>query len=97
MAISIDEIKSLARLCKLSFTDEELSSFSEEFAEIIAFADEINAHVEGDTQSIREVETRIDALENLRADEVQPSLESEKITANAVNENGCFSVRRVVK
>lgn len=97
MAVSIEEIKTLARLSKLEFTQEELARFSTEFEEIIAFADEINAQVEGDTQSIKEVVSRVDGLEDLRDDEVKESLPSEKITSNALNENGCFSVRRVVK
>ena len=97
MSITMDEIKSLARLSKLSFSDEELSSFSEEFSQILSFADEINASVEGDTLSIREVQTRKEMLSDLRGDEVKDSLESEKITSNAVSEKGCFSVRRVVK
>jgi len=97
MSISQQEIKTLAKLSKLSFTDEELKSFSGEFEEIIAFADEINRQVEGDTDSIREVAERSTELKDLRPDEVQKSLSSEKITAEAVSENGYFSVRRVVK
>lgn len=95
--ITQEEIKSLARLAKLSFTDEELQSFSSEFVEIIAFADEINGQIEGDTDSIREVAERAVALNDLRADEVCESLPEEKVTANALSENGYFSVRRVVK
>ena len=97
MSTTQEEIKSLARLAKLSFTDDELQSFSSEFEEIIAFADEINSQIEGDTDSIKEVAERSVALEDLRADEVSESLPEEKITANAVSENGYFSVRRVVK
>ena len=97
MAITQEEIKSLARLAKLSFTDEQLQGFSSEFGEIIAFADEINRYVEGDTYEIKEVEKRFVELNELRSDEVQESLPSEKITGNAVCENGYFSVKRVVK
>ncbi len=97
MAISQQEIKSLARLAKLSFTDEELESFSAEFEEIIAFADEINRQVDGGTEDIREVAERSVALDDLRGDEVKDSLPNEKITSGAVSENGYFSVRRVVK
>lgn len=97
MAISMEEIKSLAKLSKLEFTDEELLSFSTELEEIISFADSINSDVAGDTHSIREVSADGENLDNLRSDEVSPSLESDKITSNALGERGCFSVRRVVK
>ncbi len=97
MAISQQEIKTLARLAKLEFTDGELESFSSEFEEIIAFADEINRQVEGDTSSIREVAERKAALGELREDEVKESLPNEKITSGGVCENSYFSVRRVVK
>lgn len=97
MAISTEQIKSLARLAKLSFSEEQLQSFGKEFEEIIAFADRINASVEGDTGSIREVENRFETIEQLRPDEVTESLSCEEITSNAVGKDGSFSVRRVVK
>lgn len=97
MAITQEEIKSLACLAKLSFTDEELQGFSSGFEEIIAFANEINSQVEGDASSIREVAERSAALNDLRPDEVKESLPEEKVTANALSENGYFSVKRVVK
>lgn len=97
MAISQREIKALARLSKLSFTDEELERFSTEFEEIIAFADEINEQVEGDAESLKEISVRAVALRDLRADEVKESLSNEKITSNTAPEKGYFSVRRVVK
>lgn len=97
MAISEKEIKTLARLARLDFSEEETAKFVPEFEEIIEFANSINGQVQGDTSSIREVTTRIAQLDELRADEVQESLPSEKVTSNVHSDNGYFAVRRVVK
>ncbi|MDE7401610.1 MAG: Asp-tRNA(Asn)/Glu-tRNA(Gln) amidotransferase subunit GatC [Clostridia bacterium] len=97
MSVSKQEIKTLARLSRLEFSDDEIEKFAPEFEEIIEFANRINEQVEGDTGSIREVVSRTVRWEDLREDEVKESLPNEKITSNVQAENGYFPVRRVVK
>ena len=97
MSITQKEIKTLARLSRLEFSDEEIEKFAPEFEEIIDFANRINEQVSGDTDTIREVVTRTVKWEDLREDEVQESLPNEKITSNVQAEGGYFPVRRVVK
>lgn len=97
MSVTQKEIKTLARLSRLEFSDGEIEKFAPEFEEIIDFANTINAQVEGDTGSIREVVARTVKWEDLRGDEVKESLPNEKITSNVQAENGYFPVRRVVK
>lgn len=97
MSISRKEIKTLARLSRLEFSEEEEEKFIPDFEEIIAFADRINLSVTGDTSSIREVAARTIAWEDLREDEVEESLPNEKITSNVEAQDGYFPVRRVVK
>ncbi|MDE6690691.1 MAG: Asp-tRNA(Asn)/Glu-tRNA(Gln) amidotransferase subunit GatC [Clostridia bacterium] len=97
MSVTKQEIKTLARLSRLEFSDEEIEKFAPEFGEIIDFANRINEQVAGDTDTIREVVTRTVKWEDLRGDEVQESLPNEKITSNVQAENGYFPVRRVVK
>lgn len=91
------EIKTLARLARLEFSDEEIKKFAPEFEEIIAFADTINSEVAGDTESIREVSARTVEWKDLREDEVKESLPNEKITSNVDAQDGYIPVRRVVK
>ena len=67
------------------------------FEEMIVFCDGINSEIEGDTSSIREVGSREIALDDLREDEVAPSLPNEKILSNVHGERGYFAVKRVVK
>lgn len=97
MSVTQKEIKTLARLSRLEFSDEEIEKFAPEFEEIIDFANRINEQVAGDTDTIREVVTRTVKWEDLREDEVVESLPNEKITSNVQAENGYFPVRRVVK
>jgi aspartyl-tRNA(Asn)/glutamyl-tRNA(Gln) amidotransferase subunit C len=97
MAVTIQEIKTLARLARLDFDDEKCAEFAPKFEEIIAFADRINEQVDGDTDSIREVTSRTVKWEDLREDVVQESLPNEKILSNVEGENGYFPVKRVVK
>ena len=95
--ITAKEIKSLARLAKLDFSDERCEEFKGEFEEIIAFANAINSSVVGDTSAIREVGGEEVHDETLRQDVVSESLPNEKITSNVEAEGGYFPVRRVVK
>ena len=97
MAITEKEIKTLARLAKLDFRGDRYREFAGEFDEIINFANTINTSVVGDTSSIKEVGGREIAYKDLRTDEVEASLDNEKITSDVQAENGYFSVRRVVK
>lgn len=97
MSVTQKEIKTLARLSRLEFSDGEIEKFAPEFEEIIDFANRINEQIAGDTGTIREVVTRTVKWEDLREDEVKESLPNEKITSNVEAENGYFPVRRVVK
>lgn len=97
MAVTIEEIKTLARLAKLSFDEEGYERFAGEFEEIINFADAINCEIAGDTSSISEIGGREARLSELREDIVKESLPNEKIVSNVQSENGFFPVKRVVK
>lgn len=97
MAITDKEFKTLSRLARLSFSEDEEAEFLAGFEEMIAFCDGINSEIEGDTSSIREVGSREVALDGLREDEVVPSLPNEKILSNVHGERGYFAVKRVVK
>lgn len=97
MSITQKEIKTLARLARIEFSEEEEQKFIPDFEEIIAFADRINGEVEGDTASIREITERTVDWNDLREDEVCESLPNEKVTSNVSPQDGYFPVRRVVK
>jgi aspartyl-tRNA(Asn)/glutamyl-tRNA(Gln) amidotransferase subunit C len=95
MAISKAEIEKLAKLGRLKFTEEELDKFTDEFDDIIAFADTINEAVEGGTDEIRSVGSELISYEELREDVVVLSLPNEKIVSNVEDKDGFFSIKRV--
>lgn len=97
MAVTKIEIEKLAKLARLRFSDEELEKFADEFDDIIAFADTINQSIEGGTNEIRSIGSQLVSFEELREDEVIPSLPNEKIVSNVEDENGFFSVKRSKK
>ncbi len=97
MAITDKELRALARLAHLEFSDETLEEFKGGFEEMIAFCDSINAEVKGNSSTIREVGSRAVEWADLREDIVQPSLPNKKILSNVSGERGYFAVKRVVK
>lgn len=94
MAVTREEIEKLAKLSRLSFTEEEYDKFASEFDEIIAFADTINQSVEGGTSEIRSIGNKPVSYEELREDVVVPSLPNEKIVSNVEDVNGFFAVKK---
>ncbi len=93
MAVTKDEILEIALLSKLSLDGEELDQLTRDMADIIAFADTINAA--GDAA---EEFDNINNLQNVfREDEVVPSYARELILKNVQGgENGYFPVRNRV-
>ncbi|MCD8205529.1 MAG: Asp-tRNA(Asn)/Glu-tRNA(Gln) amidotransferase subunit GatC [Clostridia bacterium] len=91
-----EDIKSLARLARLQFDDDEAERFISEMDEIIAFADAVNLEVEGDTSTVK-LEGEALPYEKLRADETQPSFPNEKILSGVEGEDGYFTVKRIIK
>jgi aspartyl-tRNA(Asn)/glutamyl-tRNA(Gln) amidotransferase subunit C len=94
MAVTREEIEKLAKLARLSFSEEEYDKFAGEFDEIIAFADTINQSVEGGTEEIRNVGNKAVSYEELREDVVEASLANEKIVSNVEDVNGFFAVKK---
>ena len=90
----MDMVKYLAKLAKLSFTDEELEKAVADMTDIIDLMD-----------TIKDIDVVYDAykdnhnvyLADLRKDEAMPSLPTEKLLANAVNQENCFVVPKVVE
>ena len=89
--VTREEIAKIAKLAKLSVSEEELDGLTASMSEIIAFADTINAATDGDSGF-----DTIGGLQNaFREDEVTPSFDRELILKNVDGgEEGFFPVRR---
>ena len=79
MEITEKDIKHLASLSRLEFSDDEIEKFSSEFASII---DYVNQLQKVDTTNVED-KTPVREFEELRDDVVKPSLPNEKIIENA--------------
>ena len=93
--ISIEEVKKLAKLSRLEFSDDELFKFTSDFDNILAYVDLIN---KVDTKNVDLKEKAIDAENDLRKDAIIKSLSQDEIIANApLSEDGAFVVPTTVE
>ncbi|NLY20032.1 MAG: Asp-tRNA(Asn)/Glu-tRNA(Gln) amidotransferase subunit GatC [Tissierellia bacterium] len=93
--MELDKIKHIASISQLSFSDEELVSFSKEFNDTFEMIKTIsNVNTEGveNTYSVNVVPT------TMREDIVKPSLSNEEATKNTVEKKyGYFSIIKYVE
>ncbi|WP_096438921.1 Asp-tRNA(Asn)/Glu-tRNA(Gln) amidotransferase subunit GatC [Alteribacter populi] len=78
--ITKDQIKHVAHLARLEFSDDEVEKYSEQLDAIINFAEQLN---ELDTTNVVPTSHVFDVRNVLREDEVKPSLTQEDALANA--------------
>ena len=92
--VTREEVLAIARLAKLSVSEEELDGLTAEMANIISFADTINA-AEADGAVGEEFDS-IGGLSNaFREDVVVPSYDREDILRNVEGgEDGFFCVKK---
>ena len=80
MALTREEVLKVAKLAKLEFTDEEIEKYQQELNEILNYMDMLN---ELDTENIKPLSQINDDVNNLREDEVKPSLLVSEALKNA--------------
>lgn len=92
--ITKQDIEHIATLAKLEFTEDEKSDLAETLGDILDYV-KILDNVD---TSLVEPTLHISSLKNvLRDDEVEPSLDREKVLSNAPDTaDGCFRVPRVI-
>lgn len=89
--VTREEVLSIARLAKLSVSEEELDALTADMANIISFADTINA-ASADTEEFDNIHNLSNVL---REDEVVPSYPREEILRNVDGgEDGFFCVKK---
>ncbi len=91
--ITIEEVKRLAGLSALEFTDEELASFVPEFEKIIELVDEVKNCDIGNAQ----LEYNSHKLSECREDVAKESLPQEEILLNSPKtKKGSFCVPKML-
>ena len=87
MIINDELIAELEELSKIRLSDDEKIKIKAELGEILAY---MNVLGELDTEGAEAVSHIVKSYDNMREDEVYPSLSADEITANAPNSEGCF-------
>jgi aspartyl-tRNA(Asn)/glutamyl-tRNA(Gln) amidotransferase subunit C len=90
MALTIEEVKHVARLARLRLSPEELETMRVELSHILGYIDMLK---EVDVSDVPPTAQATDLLNVVRADEVRPSLPHEDALANAPDQReGMFRV-----
>lgn len=98
MSITLDEVKRIAKLANLDFSEEQLGGFIVQFSNILDYIEQLRqASTEGVAPTYHAVPFRIDS-ENARADHTRDSFPQEISLLNAPDaERGQFRVPKVIK
>lgn len=92
--MDLQMVSYLSKLGKLSYSDDELKKVAEDMTSIINIMD-----------TIKDIDITYDPLadnknvylKDLRVDESEESMATEKILQNSTNSNNCFIVPKVVE
>lgn len=94
MSITIQEVQHLAKLAKLSFSDDELAKIAKELDEIVGYVEQLK---ELNIEGIAPTSHVLDLANVFREDKVEPALPVEEVLRNAPATNHCyFSVPKVI-
>ena len=94
MKITPQEVSHVADLARLHMSQEEIEAMARQLDDILTYVAKLN---ELDTEAIVPATHAISIVNAFREDEMQPSLDREKVLANAPRENGeSFVVPRVI-
>ena len=94
MPITLAEVKHVAALAKLSFTDEELAKIAKELDAIVGYVEQLKELNVDDVPPTAHV---LDLHNDFRDDKVEPWLTNAEALQNApVQKQGYFSVPKVI-
>lgn len=92
--MKISEIKHIADIAQINFTEEELKGFKKDFSETMDLIDKIK---QIDTEGVGSTFQVNDTENNIRTDKVGVSLTQKEATENTVDEKyGYFKIVRFV-
>lgn len=95
MVISSEEVKHIAKLAKLSLSEQEVEKYAEELVVMAEFVSQLS---EVDISGVQPTAHVVDKNNVFRKDENKESFPREEILKNAPSkEAGCISVPKVVE
>lgn len=87
MAVSIDEVKHIAKLAKLKFSDDELEDFTHRFNDILKYMEMLN---QVDTSNIEPLSHPVEMTNVFRDDKLNKSVSTDDALKNAPESDGEF-------
>jgi aspartyl-tRNA(Asn)/glutamyl-tRNA(Gln) amidotransferase subunit C len=87
MALTLDEVRHVARLARLRLTDAELEQMQQQLSSILDYMDMLQ---EVDVEGVPPTAQVTDVVNVVRPDLVQPSLPVEEALAGAAHREGDF-------
>ncbi len=94
MALTLEEVRAIARLARLQLTAEEEQLFASQLSDVLDYAERLG---EVDTSQIPPTASVLPMNAPLRPDEVRPCLPRDQLLANAPDpKDGLFRVPRVL-
>ncbi|MFV1859271.1 MAG: Asp-tRNA(Asn)/Glu-tRNA(Gln) amidotransferase subunit GatC [Anaerolineales bacterium] len=95
MALTLEEVRAIARLARLQLTAEEEERFASQLSDVLDYAARL---AEVDTSEIPPTASVLTMSAPLRPDEVRPCLPRDRLLVNAPDsEEGLFRVPRVLE
>ena len=94
-AVESAEVKRIAKLARLHLTNTEIQSMAPELSDILGYVEQLG---QVDTDGVEPLSHVHEVVNQLRPDEVQPSLPLEQVFRNAPDTDGTyFKVPQVIK
>lgn len=87
MKLSHADVRKVAELAKLEFSDAELAQFTEQLGNIVTLVEQLG---EVDTEGVEQMAHPLDVHTATRPDELRPSLDHEAALSNAPNHDQDF-------
>ncbi len=87
MALTLDEVRHVARLARLRLTEAELDQMREQLSSILEYMDMLQ---EVDVEGVPPTAQVTDVVNVVRPDEVRPSLPVEEVLAAAPRREGDY-------
>jgi len=94
MSLTVDEVKKIAFLARLSIKEENIEQYSQDLSSIFGLVEQMNAQKVDDIEPMAHPQ---DAMQRLRDDVVTEVDQREKLLSNApLTEDGLFLVPKVL-
>lgn len=95
MKIGREEVLHVARLARLTFSEEEVGALAEQLSSVLEYVETL---AELDVEGVEPMSHVLEYPTPMRDDRVRPSLPREEALANAPDsKQGCFQVPKVIE